>query len=367
MRPHPALIQLAAGRPVPPFDDHDELARSALEHRMGGLLWSQVAAGAVDGPTAWRERLARSDLVTRNRHHRMWRTLEDISALLAANDIDVAAFKGVAAEHRWYRRMGDRPCSDLDLLLRPDHLDRMDAAMELVQPGHPLTGRAGALAQRGELHAIELFTADGTAIDLHVDAFKTGLPWQRNVLWSRVVELDAPDGGTVRAFDAEASLLHFAINLTKDRFRWLLGYADVARLTTAPDLDAEFLAWWAASEGLEVHYRSALDAVAKTLELDVPPARHRGPRTIVWHAVWRPSIRLRGNEGLVRFRHRYLWVTLLARGPAMAKARFLARVLVPPRELVAYHRPEIGSLAWWLTWGRAVDAVRRWRKGRRLR
>jgi hypothetical protein len=362
------LIELAAGRPLPPFDDHDELVRSALEHRMGGLLWSRSAAGAIDGPVGWRERLAGADLATRTRHRRLWQTLEDVSALLAAHDIEVAAFKGVTAEQRWYERMGDRPCADLDLLIHPDHRDRIDAAIEILQPGHPLTGRAHGLSARGDMYCVEL-TTEGTAIDLHTDAFKLGLPSRRDVLWSRTVEIDAPGGGKVRAFDAEASLVHFAVHLTKDRFRWLLGYADVARLLAVSDLDREFVAWWVEREGLDVHYRSALETVARTLDVDLPKgtAQGRGPRSIVWNAVWRPSIRLRGEEGLVRFRHRQLWVTVLARGPVSAKARFLARAVFPSRELVAYHRPASGSLAWWLTGGRVVDAVRRWRSGRRLR
>jgi hypothetical protein len=368
MRPHPALVELAAGRPLPPVDDHDELARSALEHRMGGLLWSQLSSSTASGSVKWRERLAGADLLTRSRHQHLWRSLVDVSRQLAAEGVAVAAFKGVPAERRWYARMGDRPCSDLDLLVDPGHLHRLDAAIELIDPRHPLRGRVGDLVARGRLQSIELQTADGIAIDLHADAFKLWVPSRRDVVWSRVVDVDAPDGGSVRALDAEGSLVQFLIHITKDRFRWLLGYADVARVAATPDLDHEFVAWWVRAEGLDVHYRSAMEAVAKTLDLDLAVlSPSRGSRAMVWHAVWRPAIRLRGDEGVVRFRHRQVWVTLLARGRTAAKARFLARKVVPDSELVAYRRPGRGPMAWRLTWGRASDAVRRWQAGRRLR
>jgi hypothetical protein len=367
MRPHPALVELAAGRPLPSIEDHDELARSALEHRMGGLLWSEVCAGAVEGPAAWRERIAGADLVTRARHERLWRTLVDVSGALAAEDVEVATFKGVAAERRWYARMGERPCTDVDLLVHPDHLDRLDKAVEIIQPGHPLRGRVGSLVAQGRLQSVELVTADGTNIDLHADAFKLWLPSRRDVVWSRTVRVDVPRGGSVLALDAEASLVHFLVHLTKDRFRWLLGYADVARVAGTPGLDHDFVTWWVRADGLDVHYRSALDAVARTLHVDLAGASRSGPRAMVWRAVWRPAIRLRGDEGLVRFRHRQLWVTLLARGRTRAKARFLARKVVPVPELVAYRRPGAGPLVWRLTWGRGSDALRRWRAARRLR
>ena len=367
MRPHPALLELAAGRPLPAVDDHDELGRSALEHRMSGLLWSAISAGAIEGPPAWRERLAGADLVTRSRHQRLWRTLADVTRQLDAVGVPVAAFKGVTAEHRWYARMGDRPCVDLDLVVHPEHLDRIDAVIEAVQPGHPLQGQVGQLVAHGRLQSVELLTADGVSIDLHADAFKLWLPSRRDVVWSRTVELDTPDGATVRALDAEASLVHFLIHLTKDRFRWLLGYADVARVAATTDLDHEFVAWWVRTEGLDVHYRAALDTVMRTLALDLPASSPRGPRALVWHAVWRPAIRLRGDEGLVRFRQRQVWATLLARGRTTAKARFLARKVVPTPELVGYRRPGGGPVLWRLTWGRASDAVRRWRVGRQLR
>ncbi len=54
--PHPALIELAAGRPLPfRVGDPEHLLVTALEHRMHGLLWSAVE---IDLPLETQRRLA---------------------------------------------------------------------------------------------------------------------------------------------------------------------------------------------------------------------------------------------------------------------------------------------------------------------
>lgn len=365
-RPHRALVDLAAGRPLGVVDDHDELRRSALEHRMGGLLWSAVRE-QDRGPSQWREQLAGADLVARAHHQRLWRNLVQLSESLEERGLHVATFKGVAAEHRWYARPGERPCADIDLLLDPGQLERIDEVVETIEPGHRLRGHTGALVAADRLQSVELRTADGTSIDLHVDVMKLWLPSRRDLMWERTVSVEAPIGGLVRALDAEASLLQFLVHLTKDRFRFLLGYADVVRVLGDPDLDHDFVAWWAEGEGLDLHYRRALATVAETSGLDIPVVVPGTVRAHVWAVVWRPDIRLRGEEGLVRFRQRQLWVTLLARGPSVAKVRFLARKLVPSTTLVTYRRPGRAPYAWKITGARAMDAVRRWRMARHLR
>lgn len=366
MRPHPALVELAAGRALPPVHDHDEVARSALEHRMGGLLWSAVRDDATWPPTC-RERLAGADLVVRRRHQELWSAFAALSRTLGAEGIRVATFKGVAAEHRWYDRLGARPCNDLDLLLDPSQLDRVDEIVALVEPGHALRDRVGTLVQKGLLQSVELRTATGTSVDLHVDLFKLWLPSPRDAVWGHTVSLTAPDGTSVRAVDAPMSLVHFLVHLTKDRFRWLLGYADVARVLRDAALDRDAAARIARDAGVDVHYALGLDTVVRTLGIDEPvpaPPRARGA---VWSTVWRPSIRLRGDEGVIRFRQRQIWVTLLARGRVADKARFLRRKALPPAELAAYRRPGAASYFQRVTAARVADAVRRWRATRDVR
>lgn len=152
----------------------------------------------------------------------------------------------------------------------------------------------------------------------------------------------------MRALDPETSLVHFLLHLTKDRFRFLLGFVDIARILERETLDHAFIDGFVRAEGLEVHYQLALEVVAHTLGSDVGDGRgaggrvNRSPhnaRAVLWRIVWRPAIRLQGELGAVRFRSRQLWIPLTARGRWGPALRHLARRLFPTPVLVDYRRP----------------------------
>jgi hypothetical protein len=374
--PHPALIELASGRRLPPVGDGKELLRSAREHRVAGLLWSRVLSGELSGERSGWDALAGDDLLERAHHRRLWATLSELDHRLSNCGIEVAAAKGVAAEARWYDRQGERPCVDLDLLVNPHHLDRVGDAVELIQPDHPLRGRVQELVDHGLLQSIELQADDGSSIDLHIDVLKLGIPSQRELIWQRTVPVAVPGGGTVRALDPETSLVHFLLHLTKDRFRFLLGFVDIARILERETLDHAFIDGFVRAEGLEVHYQLALEVVARTLGSDVGDVRgaggrvNRSPhnaRAVLWRIVWRPAIRLQGELGAVRFRSRQLWIPLTARGRWGPALRHLARRLFPTPVLVDYRRPGVGHYLWRLNRGRWQDSLRRRRAAARLR
>lgn len=368
-RPHPALVELAAGRPLPPVPDTAALLASAREHRMVGLLRSQVMTGELMGMDL-PEWVFSHDLVTRAHHRRLWATLDRLGQRLGDHGIEVAIMKGVAAEARWYDRQGERPCADLDLLIAPHHRHRVGRAVGLIQPDHPLRPCVQDLVERGLLQSVELETEDGTWIDLHVDALKLGVPSQRGLIWDRCLAVELPgDGrGTVRALDAETSFVHFLLHLTKDRFRFLLGFVDIAHILERESLDFAFVEHFVRAEGLEVHYASALDVVTSTLGLEPGTrARPTGVRAGLWRVVWHPSIRLQGELGVVRFRHRQVWIPLMARGRLRPALCFAARRLVPSPTLVEYRRPGAGRSWWRLNRERLGDAWRRRRAAAALR
>lgn len=93
--PHPALIDLAAGRALPEIEDHWKLLKSAQEHRMTGLLWSRVLEGELTADPEWRETVAWQDVLIRARNRRLWETLAQVTANLGERGIEVAAIKGV--------------------------------------------------------------------------------------------------------------------------------------------------------------------------------------------------------------------------------------------------------------------------------
>jgi hypothetical protein len=58
------------------------------------------------------------------------------------------------------------------------------------------------------------------------------------------VLLDGPGGTRVRVVDPELSLVHFMVHMNRDSYRWLLGFADVARILGREDSAAEVLRWY---------------------------------------------------------------------------------------------------------------------------
>jgi Uncharacterised nucleotidyltransferase len=335
--PHPALIDVAAGRGLPVVTDPMPLLRSAFAHGMGGLLLSEVER--TDAP--WR-RIALGVLTARQAsvrawHERLWAALASVSAVLDDAGIDVAIAKGIAAEARWYARTGERPCNDLDLLLSPAHLDRIDDVIAAIEPSHPLCGKVRRLAERDVIQAIDL-VHEGVPIDLHWDLLKLGIPSRnRQAIWDRTVPFTLPHGRSLRALDAECSYVHFLMHLNKDRFRRLLGFVDVARVYEREDLDHATVERLVRADGIEASVSASWEVVVRTLGLD---ARNQIPatpvRSLIWHIAWRPSVRLRAAESSVRFRHRQWLVAALSRGRAVEALRCWVRVTFPPADFLAY-------------------------------
>ncbi len=335
--PHPALIEVAAGRGLPVVPDPLPLVRSALAHGMGGLLLTEVEQTGQPWHRLTLAALTARQAKVRAWHERLWDTSTRIAAVFDDLAVEVAIAKGVAAETRWYTRMGERPCSDIDLLLSPAHVARIDDVVAAIEPRHPLCGKVRRLAERGLLQSIDL-EYDGVPIDLHWDIFKLGVP-SRNVeaIWDRTVPFALRDGRSIRALDATSSYIHFLIHLNKDRFRRLLGFVDAARVYASDQVDHSAVDRLIRADGIETSVSASWEVVIRTLDLSVPNQIKRQPvRSLIWHLAWRPSVRLRAAESTVRFRHRQWLIAALSRGRAMEAARSWIRGRFPPGELLAY-------------------------------
>jgi Uncharacterised nucleotidyltransferase len=335
--PHPALIEVAAGRRLPAVTDPGPLLRSAFAHGMAGLLLSEVER--VRPP--WR-RTARAALTARQAavqawHERLWTGLAAVAATLDDLGVEVAVAKGVVAEARWYTRMGERPSSDLDLLLSPAQLGRLDDVVAAIEPAHPLCGKVRRLAERGLLQSIDL-ECDGVPIDLHWDILKLGIPSRnRQAIWDRTVPFSSPDGRVLRVLDPECAFVHLLVHLNKDRFRRLLGFADVARIHALEDLDRAAVRRLARTDGIETSVGASWDVVVRTLGLPAgDDLTTGGVRSLVWRIAWRPSVRLRAAESTVRYRHRQWLIAVLSRGRAVEALRCWTRETFPPADLLAY-------------------------------
>lgn len=346
-RPHPALYELAAGRPLPEVPDRElaVLLASAAEHRMTGLLWTRVMAGELALPPQDAVAVSRQDLREQAHHLRLWRVVDQVQRELAEAGIEIALAKGISAEHRWYSRLGERPCNDLDLVLAPDAVGSIDEVLRRLHPQHALRGSTRHLMTSGVLQSIDL-DVNGIELDLHADLLKYELPTrQPHALFDSRVSIVGPRGVTASALSAEMSLVHFLLHLNKDNFARLLAYADVARILSVDRdrLDWDLIFDFIRGEGLETHVLSALQEVVSRLGLRAPATPVvGGARSVVWRYLWPESDRLRGSESLQRHRHRLLWIPWTARGrlPEAFYWWFRRRVF-PPAALLALYYPGI--------------------------
>ncbi len=366
-RPHPALIELAAGRPIPGFDDPARLLTSAMEHRMTGLLSARAEAGEVDLPDETQRKLAFHNLQIRAHHQRLWRGLAEINTVMGRCGAEVATAKGVTAEARWYDRAGDRPSSDVDLLLRPDDWHLIDEIVASVQPDHRLIGHLASLAERGDLQSVDVRLPGGISIDLHFDILKFEVRTrQLGLMWDRTVSFDLPEGDQVRVLDPETSLIHFLLHLNKDRFSWLLGFVDVVHLIEREELDWDYIDRFLRTEGLDTHVYLSLGNVYETLSLSAPShPEPAGWRAVMWRRMWEPSVQLRGDVGWLSHHRRQYWIPLTARGRAAEALWRWLRTIFPTRVLLDYYHPTThGPYLWRLTVGRFRSAAMRRREVR---
>ena len=364
------LIDLAARREPDALSVVDDATIAvAADHRMTGLLWTWAADELDDGSDG-RTGLAMQDLRVRAHHAKVWRALQYCVAQLASIGIDVATVKGVTAEARWYGRPGERLCSDVDLLISPHQTERMGEILETLSPGHPWASEIDALVASGRIQSIAVWV-DGIEIDLHPDLLKLGLPTRgATEHWRRTRPYALPGGGTVLVLDDTLALFHFLVHLNKDRFQRLLQFADVVHVIDAGHIDWDDLIDLARREGIDVSVRCALQVVLKTMGRPWPDQleRPRGPRATLWRVIWRPSVRLLGTEGRLRFKRRQHWTSFMARGRSAEFLRWWVRDLWPPAVAVNTQYPDIvGPYLWKLGRGRVQGMVDRRRSLDNLR
>ncbi len=371
-RPESRLVELALWGRMPPFTEQEEdhLLASAVEHRMEGLLWSSIQNDADLGTGSWRRKVAALNLRNRQIAQANWEGLGQVAAIAEAMGVEVATVKGVTAEARWYERMGERPSGDVDLVLSPNDTVQATELVGRIQPDHVLIPHVEKLVDTGILQSIELRTRGGVAVDLHFDLLKLGMPARDpGNLWSHMQPFEGEEDIAVLVSDAELALLHLLLHLTKDRFRTLLAHVDVQRVVTREPIDWNRFWVLADSEGLGMHAGRALEAVNQVLPFDYKDDRHpSGGAGLLWTYLWRPSVRLRGYEGIRRFRRRQGLLPIMMPGHRIEALRFwIRRSAFPPPALQAYRNAGRGPRVWSVTGGRAAAAIRRRRDGRRRR
>ncbi|MGH8925092.1 MAG: nucleotidyltransferase family protein [Acidimicrobiia bacterium] len=364
MKPHHALIDLAAGRPVSGTIDA-EIVRSAEEHRVGGILKTAMDRGLTIESAAATE-LNRVDALGWARNRMLMDACHEIAETAAQLGIDVFVIKGIANEARWYSRLGERPAWDIDLVLAPWHRHLVRELLAALQPRHSLLSEPRAL-QSPRLQSID-FGFHGLPVDLHLDPLKLEVATTREggVLFENATTLLTDGGHSVKVLGVETSLVLAALHLNKDRFRYLLGYIDLIRISADSSLDMDSAVLMAEAVGLAKSFRSTL--AAARIDLGVPESTRFATDDWLWNRAWPPSIRMLGAEGESRFRYRQFLLPLLegARWAEVLVA-FWHRLLPSAYELRRNFPEEKGSYLGRLLRGRIRHRLARLRRRRQHR
>ena len=367
-RPHPALVDLAAGRSLSRVDDWEQLVDSASEHRMAGLLWSQDRLDQLAVPEGLIQKMSFGELHSRSLQAQHWAGLED--ALRRLDEIGVAAltFKGVTAEARWYDRVGERPTTDVDLLVAPGSDVRVGDIAQALDPEYLSDPGLVAAITSGAMQTVTVAMDSGVMVDVHFDLPALGVPiLSRYEIWERSRTLDVETDHEIRVLDPETALIQLLLHLNKDCFARLMWYVDVVHLIDRePELDWGYIEDFARTEGIEAPIFLSLDAVYEDLGLQAPPhPTPTGWKAWMWRRLWPAKIRLQGLEGYFRRRHRRLVLAFLFKGRKWRATHWWFRQLFPVDAVLKTMFPDAtGPYAWRLI---ATRLGRGWENYQQLR
>ncbi len=332
-----SLIDLAGGRGPGAIEVDDRVIAIAREHRMIGLLWSHLRSIGQA-----RMDLATADLRIQAHQRRVWALAEHSTEVARRLGIDVAMVKGCALERRFYGREGERPSSDVDLLVAPSDLHRIPAFVTALQPDHPWLPYLPRMVRRRQIQSVTAMV-DGMEVDIHLDVLKLGIRTrQAEQAWAALRTEQLPGGADLKVLDDTWTLLLLLVHLNKDRFQRLLGYADIVRVVRNGQIDPDRFWQLVAAEGLTLSVARALRTVERDLDVDLrfPTPAVGAIGGAVWDRLWRPQIRLLGREGRDRFRYRQDLIPLLAAGRRAETLRWWLQELFPPAGAVAAKYPD---------------------------
>jgi hypothetical protein len=178
--------------------DWGSVIREAELHGLAPWLHMRINDAGAEVPEDIRRKLAALKFRHGNAIRIRTRALLEITAQLDCHDIDVLVLKGAALAHLIYEHPGLRPMSDVDLLVRPDDLDR--AAQLVSELGYSTVEGHATPADHHHLPTISR-TIDGLriSIELHHDALAPD-----NIGSIRVDTLTEP----ARAFQVDQATLY---------------------------------------------------------------------------------------------------------------------------------------------------------------
>lgn len=368
-RPHPSLIDLAAGRIKPGTAFSANAYNSAGEHRVSGLVYHGIATGDLVVTDLLRRSAAEARLTLRAQNLRLWDEFEAVRDTLAATGVEIAVIKGIATDLLYYPAVATRPAADLDVLVAPSAAARISEVLAALDPEHGLIDTIDDLVAAHHLQSVDIKLPSGVWLDVHVDAVKTGIELRSRVaMWDRTELHEGPDGRSIRALHASDALVQAVIHQLKDRFSLLRGHADIARIIRSDEVDWDIVAATLRADGLGAVFWPALSIVLDELHLHSMVAPTPSMGTFSVNRVWPPGTRLHGYTGMnrkVRAKHA---IPFLMAGRKREAMRHFWRILFPPGDMLAYQHPGFtGPYVWRLFRMRLAFARTRRRRNKRNR
>jgi Uncharacterised nucleotidyltransferase len=225
------------------------LVACASQHGVLGVIDQQLTAHA-QLPANVRETTERRVGIDQLWHEHMVRSLEDAVGALAQAGVETCSMKGPVLAARLYPPSTIRHCLDIDLLVRPDDLDRAMAALTSV--GYAT--ETGVSTTYRRLHAHHLgFSRPATApIELHFRAYAGfGVVLAADVLFDRAEPFQLNDHLTVLAPSPEDEFLYLATHAAGHSFIRLVWLYDLKLLVGRyPSLDWDRVAHRAQALGV---------------------------------------------------------------------------------------------------------------------
>lgn len=368
------LIRLAASRPITSVPSDDGLAALASEHRMQGLVTSELNSHEDAASNTLRRLLAPIDGQTWARHRFLASELTQVSSMLTEKGVEHYVIKGPAIEKGFYDRMGERPYADVDVVLLPPA--RIVDALDALDGTSPNAHLVEELADAGWIQSVDVTLPSGAVVDLHTDPLKLGFQSRFSSTVGSHLESMTIDGTTIKALNPTASLVVALIHLNRNRFRYLSGFADVARILTRSQIDWDVFEDLVVADGLEVLIDCSIHAVQDELDMESDlvegwTSRYTpglGLRRAVWKLAWRRSTRLSGTAGRFRMSRRSQFLMpALCRGRLAWLVRWMTGRLFPPSPLLEFNHPSVtGPYLVRLVYGR-WNQIRHMRFHRRAR
>ncbi len=259
-----------------PQIDWQRLLQEAAWHGLVPLVYRRLRQHSqTTCPPATLEELRALSIGTAIQNNHLWRQLIRLTERLEAAQIPVIPLKGLVLARTVWGSLEFRPSCDLDLLVRPEDVER--AITQVYELGFEPNDDpvAGWLPEQIRIEYEQQFWSETTqtGLDLH---WRLHLPGYRIApndaqIWerSRFGELD---GQPFRTLEFADNLMFLVMHAAKHEWaaaRWLV---DIAQLLRPGDVDWDALSRRSREWSMRRMWHTTLQVCATWLQLDFPAA-----------------------------------------------------------------------------------------------